>query len=356
VNQVGEVILHGELDALRFTVWFGNRSSPGEGIFSGLPELLRLLCEQFLGLSNVDPAGYFQAAGFAGQGFKTVLRSPEGINVWCHPAKGSYASVEIKGKCLDTVGRDRLKLLRDALLDARRCAPGRLKGTRLDVAWDGFPVQPATMRDAWLRGDVVSRVSRESYDWRSNGEGDTLYIGKRTSDKFLRVYNRRASGTRLEVEFKGDEAAEMFLCWLEEREAEQAKLRVLELVDFREKDSNVQSNRRKRLEWWAGWAATSAVKLNQAAVIPLDPVVREMRNARLLGDQAMKDMLKAIETCTAAGLDPRQVLEMLLDQWDTLLEIDRKRDGGKMTRRIELARARAGLPPLWADKPTHASQ
>jgi hypothetical protein len=143
-----------------------------------------------------------------------------------------------------------------------------LTPTRLDVAWD-VPrevVTPAQVRDAFLVGDVVSRIHRAEVEGRPgeiagwsehrNGEGHTVYLGSRSSGRMLRVYDRRGP-TRVELEVKGDRAALLWGWLLEHAEADwsaAAMSHLRDFVDFRVQDSTEQC-RRTLLPWWAGIVA-----------------------------------------------------------------------------------------------------
>lgn len=81
--------------------------------------------------------------------------------------------------------------------------------TRIDIAIDAYrPLLLGSMK-LWLdRGDAETRAR----DWNliQGRKGTTLYVGSRTSEKFLRIYDKAAEqGTdgpwyRIELECKGD--------------------------------------------------------------------------------------------------------------------------------------------------------
>jgi len=83
--------------------------------------------------------------------------------------------------------------------------------TRLDLAWDDLAFTPQEFYQFIHSGSVVTPAKRETlslvqspFELRDDGqEGcDTCYIGSKTSERFLRVYNKRG-GTRLEFVCKG---------------------------------------------------------------------------------------------------------------------------------------------------------
>ncbi len=88
-----------------------------------------------------------------------------------------------------------LQLLTRLRMWSARCAVARL-----DLAVDGVPFTPADAYRAVQAGQVVSWVKRGrdgtvSHAWHaSNGEreGTTLYVGRRSSQRFMRVGPRRS--------------------------------------------------------------------------------------------------------------------------------------------------------------------
>jgi len=98
--------------------------------------------------------------------------------------------------------------------------------SRLDFAYDGVPFTPCdfsrVFEDDKKRSEngqkqkVRTLTQRETvqlitepYKEKEDGSGfsrDTFYLGSRSSERFLRVYNKRGP-TRLEVEYKGKRAA-----------------------------------------------------------------------------------------------------------------------------------------------------
>ncbi len=86
--------------------------------------------------------------------------------------------------------------------------------TRLDIAWDGLSFTPFEFYEKITKGEVVTSAKRESLDFhsspfavREDGEigCDTCYIGSRSSERFVRVYNKRGL-TRFEFVCKDERA------------------------------------------------------------------------------------------------------------------------------------------------------
>jgi hypothetical protein len=89
----------------------------------------------------------------------------------------------------------------------------RCEVARLDLAVDGVPFTPVDAYRAVQRCQIVSWVKRGRdglvhHTWKScngDGEGDTLYLGGRASQRFMRIYDRRGP-TRIELETKREYA------------------------------------------------------------------------------------------------------------------------------------------------------
>ena len=86
--------------------------------------------------------------------------------------------------------------------------------TRLDVAWDGLSFSPNDFYEKIVAGEVVTSAKRETislvrspFDVCDDGSigNDTCYIGAKTSERFVRVYDKRGM-VRFEIVYKGDRA------------------------------------------------------------------------------------------------------------------------------------------------------
>ena len=78
--------------------------------------------------------------------------------------------------------------------------------SRVDVALDGAGFTPREAA-SWVRSGNVRCKSkrRKFFEDLGDGEGETLMLGSRRSDRFLRVYDRRGF-TRVELELKKEQA------------------------------------------------------------------------------------------------------------------------------------------------------
>lgn len=85
----------------------------------------------------------------------------------------------------------------DAILIAQTAIANDWRITRLDVNADfiGFPTDVEDYKQEFLLGQC-NTVARKWDEHKSQGGGHTFYIGSRTSERFMRVYNKTASEAR----------------------------------------------------------------------------------------------------------------------------------------------------------------
>jgi DNA relaxase NicK len=120
------------------------------------------------------------------EGFKTI----EGTTI-SFTAGREDVCVNIPGKACEKLDIATLLALGSSL---------RAKPTRLDIAVDGCPFTPETVRDAWKAGDAVTKVNREgwkSFDWQESNTGQTFYLGSPQSDRRSRCYTKIDEEERL---------------------------------------------------------------------------------------------------------------------------------------------------------------
>lgn len=99
-----------------------------------------------------------------------------------------------------------------------RCVTLKGKPSRCDLALDVYGEAPVqAVKDAYLNGEAVTRAKQHAYIESLTGE--TFYVGSRTSDQYLRVYNKGAQTgtsdrwTRVEIECKRGHAKHAFQEW-----------------------------------------------------------------------------------------------------------------------------------------------
>jgi hypothetical protein len=134
--------------------------------------------------------------------------------------------------------------------------------SRLDVAWDAEGLTPELLGQTFERGDVVTRVQRvvnedtgriKGIRRESNHEGDTVYLGSRTSERFLRVYDRRGP-CRIELELKERRALELWrrlVALQEELWSAEALSELRAFIDFRDRSTAAHPEDCPLLPWWA---------------------------------------------------------------------------------------------------------
>lgn len=95
---------------------------------------------------------------------------------------------------------------------------GWLRASRIDLAIDvkGRVAHPLDVFDAWNTGNIKTHAKSckaiDARKQRGETKGETVYIGSRTSDTFLRIYDKGAEQnsdelwTRIELELKGQQA------------------------------------------------------------------------------------------------------------------------------------------------------
>ena len=182
------------------------------------------------------------------------------LRVWHHPDRPDMGvCIDASGEACEQIGVDGVAWLLGL--------PG-WKQTRVDVALDGVPFEPALVRDAWRGGDVrtaarlpkVAQAGREGWRtsrWLDDHTGDMFTMGARQSGQFVRCYNRRGF-TRLELEVKGDAApaaAAMLAAALVDRDELAFGQIVVGLlrrfVDFVDASADANISRCPLLPWWA---------------------------------------------------------------------------------------------------------
>lgn len=236
-NNASDTSTPAVVDWLSFTVPVGGSESTGalaESVARSLGD-----CSQAL---ERGALGYTQGWRLPGAG--VVLHNPE------RPEMGVHVS--LPSEALQFIPHQPKELIAEVLAN-----DGRF--TRVDVAVDTHDVHISTVDEAIKRGDLVSRATNQEKIESYKGEGFTIYIGSRTSDRFTRIYNKQAEQglpaeddiwTRAEVEFKGGQAqtaASHILNGVDLRSL------VFSAIDFRDRAADSNTSRCPRLSWWEQW-------------------------------------------------------------------------------------------------------
>jgi DNA relaxase NicK len=155
------------------------------------------------------------------KGFKNVLGGLLGFQLKLNPGNGrEYCTFEFPGQVCGSIAPEQFIHFYD-LINIRKY---RSNVTRIDFAFDNVPFTPDQFRQVIIDDEnqkgigkpiVRSLTERASLccmskplELREDGSGkgqDTCYFGNRSSQRFLRIYNRRGS-TRLELELKEERA------------------------------------------------------------------------------------------------------------------------------------------------------
>lgn len=155
------------------------------------------------------------------KGFKGVKGGLLGFQLKHTPgANREYCCFEFPGKACGSIAPEQFKDFYFLVTNSEN----KHKVTHIDLAFDNASFTPKQFHDAivedFYRAEneepiIRSLAQRENLDWhsqalkmREDGSGrgkDTCYFGSRSSERFIRVYNKRGP-TRVEFEVKGERA------------------------------------------------------------------------------------------------------------------------------------------------------
>jgi DNA relaxase NicK len=208
--------------------------------------------------------------------------------------------------------------------------------TRVDLAFDDRlgVVTVATVRAACERGQAIthfrllSRIDTVSLERRGDRQGDTLTIGSRQSQTFLRIYDKaleqKRKGkdidgpwVRWELELKEERAdkAGQALASLEEEAFRRFMVGVLRAaIEF--KDTNWEADpmvrhRAAPLPWWI--ALTEGF---QQCRLTVQPVVRTLEDVKQWVNAALAPMLAVMVCAPSAGEQwLREVIAAGSERW-----------------------------------------
>ena len=177
--------------------------------------------------------------------------------------------------------------------DSYTPAPGRLfKVTRLDLAYDGVPFSVADCVAAAMPGlvNLRSPVKRGHGiiplgDPVPGEDGATFHWGSRSSDRSLRVYDRRGP-VRLELEVRRDKSdllARDLLARPVDAWASRTIQYLRDFIDFVDRSSNSNISRAALLPWWAQFvqgAQRIKLKVERAPSALVARVVGQVKRQR----------------------------------------------------------------------------
>lgn len=151
-----------------------------------------------------------------GNGFRSIHESIGKIKIYSDPininsSQDTYVSVQIPGSACDALNTYFLSEFMRHILENYE----KINVTRLDVAFDHAPFSPKEFFQALDADKVRTYARRETfqifsspYQPQEEGGGigcDTVQIGASSSDRKLRVYNKRGF-TRVELETRRERA------------------------------------------------------------------------------------------------------------------------------------------------------
>lgn len=222
-----------------------------------------------------------------GRGFSSIEQHVTGVKLYSS-ASLPYCSVEIPGSAADKLDFERLRYWYVWI----REQGVRLRFSRADIFFDGVPFTPAMAYDAWKRGDVLTRARRDSYRWIESGEGNSFYCGKRDSERFLRIYDKRGF-TRIELELSGERADMVMWQIIEASDVPSEMLsHIRAFIDFVDCESDSNRSRAAFLTWWSEFVE-NAVK----SPLKLPVLERTIKEIKHYIEQTWSAMFTTINDC-----------------------------------------------------------
>lgn len=245
----------------------------GASIWAHPDKVARWLC----GLLGVEgDLRSFRATGYGSKGFRVLRIGPADIRLSMVPISqskrhdGAHVGVVIPGEVCKALGGRLFE--HAAQLQAAGVA---VQVSRFDAAFDTFGFTP---------GDVWGLVARDAEKVRTlakrerfkhieglGPDDETVTLGSRTSDRYLRVYAHAGGFTRVELECHDERADKVFWDLVGMPEAERAERAMGHLRDFVDFDC----------EWWwalVNGAARAHMKVSNWAASSFEKTVAYIEN------------------------------------------------------------------------------
>lgn len=237
------------------------------------PALLALVehaCEEHTGVT-FEPAFKRGLCGYHKSKVHRASGALLGIDAQ-YPLAGQHDHVGVRftGRCLESLSLQQVWSLLTALQ-----ATGDLYPSRLDLAFDHAPVTPHQLYDAVLSDDIKTSTHRSPdgtrhHTWMSNPDGQSLYIGSKTSERCVLIYNRRGY-SRIEARFRRSYAERVFHMlanagWTQEALCDIGRGLVLDIADFRHRDPDAPNGWGERLPGWDAFAE-DALAIKPPAIV-----------------------------------------------------------------------------------------
>lgn len=213
-------------------------------------------------VNDLTDGGYRESHRRGGFGYRSHHEFEHGLKVYVEPGADNMPPVlvDVPGQACEALGHEKLQIL---------ACNGKL--TRVDVAFDGAPFTLREMREWVKQGDVRTKAKKGKFweDIWGNPDGETLYLGSRSSERYLRAYDRRGD-VRLELELKGD-MAEAFKPVLLSPPEDFPRLSVgvlRDYVDFVHREATSNVSRAPLLDAWEAFTqALEKVKIRMRGVV-----------------------------------------------------------------------------------------
>ena len=238
------------------------------------------------------PGGMYLDQDFGRLGYTRSIKMVGGGDILYHPGEpGMGVHISLSGKALEAVALTPVEIISTVL-----ALGGSVK--RLDVYADSHDVPLSVVREACKarpglpKGFCVSKARscpRHDDLWKPDA-GETVYIGSRGAQRFVRFYDKSAEQeltpgvdgnpaiwSRCEVELKREQAHHAALLLVA---GQSVRNLVFSCVDFRDRSKVTNVTRAERLPWWEKWSGafervSFAVRKVKEVVEGVEAVVKE---------------------------------------------------------------------------------
>lgn len=298
----------GLLDWLEFTLFCREGQRPGS--------LADEVAEQFAGMSKQETRrGWYAEWG---------LILGDGWIAWDDDHRERGVHVALPSQALGRLRSDWRGLV-------QACLEWGVKFTRCDIAIDSDSVVVDRVRVvASDRRNVISHFRKAHVTDDLWEEGSTVAFGKRGSDSYVRIYDKRAEQlgkgetvvadvwTRCEVELRRARAHQAVMLLFG---GELAAGIIAGTIDFRDGAQDENSTRCERLDWWQEWLdGVAAVRLR------VQGVRSDMQRMRAWLQRQVAVTLGVM--AAAEGGSVSWVYDLIADGWDRAPKWKRELAGG----------------------------
>ncbi len=230
-----------KIDYLSITIW-------------GTHEEILQIYDDFLSDFVGDPVH----VGHGHRGYQWWGRALAGVNVYSIPVNGDqeHGHIELKGEACEVIPMDALRKMVIYLQERHQHTGQKFNVTRLDLAWDGVNASPLEFLEAVQNDYIRSLAKRDKWklDQSPRKEGEeiqistTVYFGSPSSERRLRVYDRRGF-TRVELQTRDKRAHAIVESLFIALPEEWGKLGIAHLRDY--VDVFEDESKETLADWWA---------------------------------------------------------------------------------------------------------